>query len=204
MKRHVTQGEWSLWEPKTELQFFNKLKIMFRSEQPLGIYGCPTSKYKREDEILLGISDNGEIEVLWDCSYGLIRAISDGRVWFKTFQVTHPVERADDTIYTSLERPPSLSPEMQAVMRMVKQNEIEREKQREENRKLQNSIRLQQAAVSKNIGDPSDKADKPAAKTKKAKSGKSDTSGEPFEEPEGDSGGSTISKLDAAKSSEED
>ena len=159
MKRMLTNGEWSLWKDNKNLQLTGMCKIMLRSEQPIHVYGSEQKNFKTE--ILLGYADNGEIEVMWDRKNAFVRVQSEGRVWFKTFEAAHPVERTSETVYTSLERPSNLSPEMQAIMRMVRKNEIEREQQREQNARIQEDLRRVTAA---NIANKSRAQSKPATK----------------------------------------
>mgnify|MGYP000101674966 CR=1 FL=1 len=161
MKRHVTQGEWSVWKSDKNLHFTNKVKIMIRAEMPLHVYGSPDNKFK--GEILLGYTEIGEMEVLADRSL-YVRLHTEGRAWFKTFEVCHPTLRTSDTVYTSLERPSNLSPEMQAIMRMVRKNEIEREQQREQNARIQDDLRRITAA---NISRQSRAQNEAAAKETK-------------------------------------
>lgn len=150
---------------------------MFRAEQPLAVYGARTSNFK--NELLLGFAENGEIETLWDQQNAFVRVASEGRVWFKTFEAVHAVERTSDTRYTSNERPSALSPEMQAIMRMVKKNELEREYQRSENQRISENLRRLTASDRKDQGGSPDPAPAKEAKTtaSKDKSASSDDAG---------------------------
>lgn len=185
MKRMVTQGQWSLWKNDKNLQCVGKVKIMFRAEQPLAVYGARTSNFK--NELLLGFAENGEIETLWDQHNAFVRVASEGRVWFKTFESVHAVERTSDTRYTSNERPSALSPEMQAIMRMVKRNELEREYQRSQNQRIQEDLRRIASSDRKDQGGASEPA--PAKEAKKDASQDEGASSHDAGKPESDKTG---------------
>lgn len=130
MKRHLTTGEWTEWNVKDQLHSHeNVIKLMFRAEQAAFVYGSVDGTF--DDEMLLA-TFVGDGEVTWTQSRAYVRVSSKGRVWFKTFSQMQTLHRMSDTKYTTLDRPAALSPEMQAVMRMLKHNENEREKLRNE------------------------------------------------------------------------
>lgn len=71
---------------------------------------------------------------------GSWRCKSEGRVWAVQTARTQLSERTSDDVFTSLDRPAALSPEMAAVHRMMRRNEIERENQRAHFEQLSNQL----------------------------------------------------------------
>lgn len=57
---------------------------------------------------------------------------TEGDFWWFDKAIVQTVQRPSDEVYTSLDRPAPLSPEMLAIERMTRKNEIERENMRAE------------------------------------------------------------------------
>lgn len=99
--------------------------LTFRTEGPTFVYW--TSK-DTEEEILVGYgTEPFEIEM----PPGDFIVKSETRVWIGQSAVQQFTESTSDDIFTTLDRPAPMSPEMMAISRMIRRNEIERETMRE-------------------------------------------------------------------------
>lgn len=101
-----------------------------RSEVRALVYASDTEDFKVEH--LVSRCD-GQLRVrhrAGDPPY--IRIASTGRVWIRFTAIDQTVFTMSDEIFTSLDRPAPLSPEMRAVHEMMRRNEIERERFRSE------------------------------------------------------------------------
>lgn len=111
------------------------MRLLLRSDEPLRVYFCVDG----EPELLCGLGQ-GEMDVSVE-GPGTIRFTTDGYLWAfdpARFQIR---EAQSTEIFTSLERPAVLSPEMLAISRMMRQNEIAREQDRQTMGALRNELR---------------------------------------------------------------
>lgn len=147
---------------------------------------------KRDDEeILVGYGQEPfEIEM----HPGQFRVASDNRVWIAQRGIQQFTEAASDEVFTTLDRPAPLSPEMAAIARLVRQNELERQvmRSRFEAVELNNAeLRMQQSRREDKLDVVEDAEDQqttsPKTRGSKAKSGKRpDTKAKPETTPDPD------------------
>lgn len=111
------------------------------------------------DETMLG---GGAIQFEINAPSGYIRLSCAGRIWVDFNSAQQKVVRMTDEVYTTLDRPAPLSPEMAAIQRLMRQNEIAREQDRDE--MLRSLQRHEQQTLPRNDADGSpSSAPKPVA-----------------------------------------
>jgi len=106
-----------------------------------GVYGSTLFFRAEVSATAFFTEDEWKTEVL--CGHGVgeseitirgkarpLRIVSNGRVWIKDTKRDQTKVIIDPDVFTTLDRPPLLSPEMLAVQQMLKRNEIERERER--------------------------------------------------------------------------
>jgi len=115
--------EWELVE--TGFQILGAFRVVFRAEGETRLY---TQKEEDgEDTFLCAFS--GDCEVVIDRPYTvLLQVVSETRVWVSGFSKQKTAYKVSDRVFTSLDRPPPMSPEMRAVYEIQRRNEIERAK----------------------------------------------------------------------------
>lgn len=99
--------------------------LNFRSESACFVYW---QSEQTNEEILAGYG-SATFEIEMPPGHFIVR--SEGRVWIAQNAINQLVEATSEEVFTTLDRPAPLSPEMAAIARFVRQNEIEREKIRE-------------------------------------------------------------------------
>jgi hypothetical protein len=112
-----------------------KCEVHFRSEKPCYVYQWNDEK---GIEVLAGYGQN-PFQVLMEL--GTFRVESEGRVWMSSEVAQQSSYLTSEEKFTTLDRPNPLSPEMQAVQRMVRMNELARERDRAEMEARLNDIR---------------------------------------------------------------
>jgi len=58
---------------------------------------------------------------------GFVKFATDGRVWLSDLVLRQKRSKSSDEKFTTLDRPPALSPEMAAIQRLQRQNALDRE-----------------------------------------------------------------------------
>ena len=117
--------KYTLVDGETVYQQTAKGTVAVRSETTSYLYFWETDP---KEEILAGYGDEPfDVEL----TPGYFRIACDNRAWIAPQQVNQLQERSTDEVFTTLDRPSPLSPEMLAIQRMMRANEIEREKMRE-------------------------------------------------------------------------
>lgn len=104
--------------------------IDLRAEERCAVYASDHANFDNEHLVVLF---EGECRVRHrpgDPQY--MRVLSSGRAWIRFSAIDQTVERMSDEIFTSLDRPAPMSPEMRAVHELMRRNEIEREALRNE------------------------------------------------------------------------
>lgn len=92
-----------------------------RSEGPAYVY----AQIGESEEILLGYgSEPFEIQ-MYPCFF---RVACEGDVWIAPNNIEQSMFKVSDEVFTTLDRPAPLSPEMLAIQRMIRHNELERER----------------------------------------------------------------------------
>lgn len=140
--------DWELVE--TGFQIDGAFRVVFRAEGETRLY---TQKEEDGDDTFL-CSFSGDCEVLIDRPHTvLLQVVSETRVWVSGFSKQKTAFKVSDRVFTSLDRPPPMSPEMRAVHEMTKRNEIERQRMWNEMERKVDVIRARsrserQAAVS--------------------------------------------------------
>lgn len=98
--------------------------LVFRQEAPSYVYW----KGSDDEEILVGYG-LAPFEV--EMPAGHFTVASTDRVWISHMGVSQLTVATSDEVFTTLDRPAPLSPEMAAIQRLIRQNSIEREEIRE-------------------------------------------------------------------------
>jgi len=156
MNRFVTKKGWAALERGSLLSMHGRRKLTVRCNMETDIY------LVGEDlEPLLVGRGLGEIELDIHPD-GDLRFDTDGHVWVLEPEQNQDRRQLSDTVYTSLDRPPPLSPEMAAIQRMMRQNELERERDREMMKELQNDRRRMAARSSSESSSRKGAAEDPA------------------------------------------
>jgi len=118
----TSPSDWVLWDEKEVLPFDGGISFHVRTSTPLVVIN--------EFGLILGfgigqqeIAVTGKGEITFDC---------DSDIWLRPSSRVQERIQASSEIFTTLDRPSPLSPEMQAIHRMMRRNEIEREKDRQD------------------------------------------------------------------------
>jgi len=157
---------WLQWDVKEVLPFTGGISFSVRTATPViirDIHGLILGYGEGEQEITV----TGDGECLFEC---------DTDIWIRpSTRVQERLQRSTE-VFTSLDRPAPLSPEMLAIQRMMRKNEMERERDRQEMEK-RFADRQHENARSEPVIDveetPTDKKKKVRANSK---SGGDDTS----------------------------
>jgi hypothetical protein len=141
MERFRTRGDWSSLSTNEVIEWSgnNRAAILLRLEQPGCVYGADNPGFA--EELLLGKGD-GQLEIE---AFGFgdlyVRVDTEGRCWLQERAGNQTVHKMHEEVFTSLERPPKLSPEMEMIYRMSRQNELMREQVLMEAREIANARR---------------------------------------------------------------
>jgi len=118
----TSPSDWVQWDEKEVLPFDGGISFHVRTETPCVI--------KNEFGLILGfgtgqqeVAVTGKGEITFKCK-------SD--IWLRPSSRVQERLQASPEIFTTLDRPAPMSPEMQAIHRMMRRNELEREKDRQE------------------------------------------------------------------------
>ncbi|AXL15622.1 hypothetical protein [Microviridae sp.] len=65
-----------------------------------------------------------------------VQILTEGDFWWFDRAINQTNKKSTDIVYTSLDRPAALSPEMLAIQQMVRKNDLEREQMRQEMERL--------------------------------------------------------------------
>lgn len=118
-----TTRAFTLWDPDEALEFTRFIEITVRAENRTHIYD-------RVSGTLVGIADpECRIKISAEAEISLVHA-SEDLVWYQTTKKVSPALKSSPTKFTTLDRPPPLTPEMRAVHEMSRRNEIAREQMR--------------------------------------------------------------------------
>lgn len=176
MMRADVGSKWVAIDVQTSVVMpsWSDTRVRFRSEAKARVYAAFEEDFS--DEQLVGVFE-GELEVR--CRRGdpnRLRIATEGRVWTAYTSLEQVAVRQSDEIFTTLDRPAPMSPEMRAVHEMMRRNEIERERMREamerdHNERLQRVERALAARASRS-DEKEPKARKPGgAELEEAESG---------------------------------
>ena len=141
-------------------------------------------------EILLAKGD-GALTLRLPCE-GYVKFVTDGRVWLSDLVLRQTRSKSTDEKFTTLDRPPALSPEMAAIQRLQRQNALDRENimQRMENAIFARNESRSKVSVSASEAPASDKEKvRPEPKRKRANVAATKEPDElPVSEPDGNDG----------------
>lgn len=115
-------SDWIEWDKNEALPFDGRVSVTVRSETPVVVktsYGLVVGagEYECESEV------TGDGELMF---------YSDSPVFIKPSSRVQDRLQTSDEVFTSLDRPAPLTPEMLAIQRMLRRNEIQREADRQE------------------------------------------------------------------------
>ena len=128
--------DWELVE--TGFQINGSFRVVFRAEGETRLY---TQKEEDGEDTFL-CSFTGDCEVVIDRPHTvLLQVVSETRVWVSGFSKQRTAFKVSDRVFTSLDRPPPMSPEMRALHEIQKRNEIERQKMWNEMERKVDAIR---------------------------------------------------------------
>lgn len=133
-----TADGWRLFDADHYVTVFDRSKFFFRAEDRALAYFSGDEDFS--DETLLAVFES---EASFTCSFSqrkFVRVQSAGRVWFRPSAVNQTVHRLRDDVFTTLDRPAALAPEVAAMMRLMKRNEIERERMLDGMRQIQRDM----------------------------------------------------------------
>jgi len=118
----TSPSDWLCWDQSEPLPFKGGVSFTVRTTKPLSCTnedGLPLAFGNGEQEI----SVTGDGEITFKCP---------SVVWLRpSTRVQERLQRSTE-VFTSLDRPAPMSPEMIAIQRMMRKNEIDRERDRQE------------------------------------------------------------------------
>ena len=136
MKMVRENRDWELVD--TGFQIDGTFRVVFRAEGETRLY---TQKEEDGEDTFL-CSFSGDCEVLIDRPHTVfLQVVSEARVWVSGFSKHKTSYKVSDRVFTSLDRPPPLTPEMRAVHEIQRRNEIERQKMWNEMERKVDAIR---------------------------------------------------------------
>jgi len=128
--------EWELVE--TGFQIDGTFRVVFRAEGDARLY---TQKEEDGDDTFL-CAFTGDCEVLIDRPHTvLLQVVSETRVWVSGFSKQKTAYKVSDRVFTILDRPPPMSPELRTLHEIQRRNELERAKMWDEMERKVNAIR---------------------------------------------------------------
>ena len=118
----TSPNDWLSWDEKEVLPFTGGIRFHLRTVEPITVtneFGLLLAYGTGQQEI--AVTGTGECH--FQC---------DGAIWLRPSSRVQERLKASTEIFTTLDRPAPMSPEMQAIQRMMRRNEIERERDRQE------------------------------------------------------------------------
>lgn len=156
MKSFVTADGWQEIDPAAPFRITHETTLRLRCDEFTTVLIT-----QEDDQSILAGQGQGELELRIKIS-GVVEFVTKGRVWHFASVAAQTTKATSDEIFTTLDRPSPLSPEMAAIQRMMKQNEISRDHDREMMRQMINAS--QRSNVRTN--DKNDVVEDPAEETK--------------------------------------
>lgn len=153
------------------------------------------------EEVLAGLGV-GHIDL--EVVDGVLRVESKGRVWVSVEARSQKTLRPTTEVYTTLDRPEPLSPEMAAIYRLSRQNELARERDRAEMERKYQDVIAKRTATVPDRGDsqsPKSGVSKGAEKADDRSAGSNKGEAKPIES-EGGSRSSESGEMGKSKASE--
>jgi len=118
----TSPNDWVEWDEKEVLPFTGGISFHIRTLEPVVV--------TNEFGLILGFG-NGQQEIAVT-GEGEIHFQCESPIWVRPSSRVQERLKQSTEIFTSLDRPPAMSPEMQAIARMMRRNEIDRELDRQE------------------------------------------------------------------------
>ena len=118
----TSPSDWVQWDEKEVLPFDGGISFQIRTVKP-----CIVTN---EFGLILGFG-NGQQEIVVT-GKGEISFSCASDVWLRPSSRVQERLQKSSEIFTSLDRPSPLTPEMQAIHRMMRRNEIDRERDRQD------------------------------------------------------------------------
>lgn len=119
-----TRHKFEQWKPSDAIPFEGQIAVIARADQLCKVYAVDGNGVA-----LLVAHFVGEEKItVVDPEFRQLEAKCKGNVWVRDLAVRQTTERDTDVVFTTLDRPAKLSPEMQAIQRLARQNEINRER----------------------------------------------------------------------------
>lgn len=118
----TSPDDWLSWDEKEVLPFEGGIHFHLRTVEPITVtneFGLLLAYGTGQQEIFV----TGQGECHFQC---------DGAIWLRPSSRVQERMKVSTEIFTTLDRPAPMSPEMQAIHRMMRRNEIERERDRQE------------------------------------------------------------------------
>lgn len=143
-----------------------------------------------QDGTLIGVNA-GEFTV--KTAEGDVEIASDGDVWVGYCIVNHDRSKTSEQVFTTYDRPATLSPEMQLMQRMMKSNALERERQLKQMEYLHDELSRSRTVLGDSAVVVSPPSEKTEAESDNAKAGK------PHTAKQKDEGSRTSSAADTGK-----
>lgn len=136
MKTTVT--DWLKWSKDEVLPFEGSTSLHVRSQKECAVY--------TDEGLLIGLG-KGE-QFIYVSGVGEISFECESEIWLKPSARVQERLPSSNEVFTTLDRPAPLSPEMLAIERMMRKNEIARERDREQleralDVRLRNELRRQ-------------------------------------------------------------
>ena len=118
----TSPSDWVQWEQEEVLPFNGGISFHIRTDSPCVV--------KNEFGLILGFGTGEQLIIV--TGQGEITFSCDSDIWLRPSSRVQERLQKSTEIFTSLDRPAALTPEMQAIHRMMRRNEIERQKDRED------------------------------------------------------------------------
>lgn len=129
--KNLPLSAFEAWDKRRKVQTEGPQRVTLRAEERTSVYLSRSKDFS--DEILCALGE-GELNIETRAG-DYLRVKSDGRVWIAVGSKNQFREQSDES-FTTLDRPAPISPEMAAIMQMMKRNERERQNDRTEIQRL--------------------------------------------------------------------
>lgn len=119
-----TRHQFDQWKQTDAIPFDGSISVILRADQLCKVYAITEEGIA----LLVGHFTGEEKVTVVDPYFKRLEYKSKGNVWVRDLAVNQSRGRDTDVVFTTLDRPAKLSPEMQAIQRLARQNEIMRER----------------------------------------------------------------------------
>lgn len=160
LKRFISPDQFRPWPKTTALPIPGHQNIIVRSEAREMVYWAPTKKSKRP--ILAG---GGLEEFELTVNGGFLFHRAEHGMWFYDKSKDQKTVRISDETFTSLDKPAPMSPEMMAIHRLQKRNEMAREQQMRQIERLHDELRSQRLVEDNGVVETPETPQTPADTT---------------------------------------